>query len=76
MRDLTGAPSFEYEIGEESLPEKDYESMKEALQKDYLVYATVRDLSREDEYLEQLRFVGLEPLMTYEILSFINADDT
>jgi hypothetical protein len=31
MRDLTGAPSFEYEIGEESLPEKDYESMKEAL---------------------------------------------
>ena len=40
MRDLTGAPSFEYEIGAE-LMDQEYEIVK-ALQNEYLVYATVK----------------------------------
>ena len=66
MRDLTGAPSFEYEIGAE-LMDQEYENIVKALQKEYLVYATVK---QKDENVDQLRSVGLVPFSAYEILSW------
>ena len=65
MRDLTGAPSFEYEIGAE-LMDQEYENIVKALQSEYLVYATVK---HKDENVDQLRSVGLVPFSAYEILS-------